>query len=62
MGSQVLSFKFDMDACMATLLGGEAWTYVESWVEQKANLRPIHMGSKSQVPTCTGWSLSSFYK
>jgi hypothetical protein len=23
MGSQVLSFKYDMDACMATLFGGE---------------------------------------
>ena len=40
--SQVLSPKYDMDACMTTLLGGEAWESgrVESWVELKASVDP----------------------
>ena len=36
MGSQVMSTKYDMDAYMATFSGDEDWTFVESWVEQKA--------------------------
>ena len=46
-GSQALSPKYDMDAYMATLFGGEfLGTCVESWVQQ--NTRPNSQERKKE--------------
>ena len=34
--------KYDMDAYMAILFGGSAWSCAESWVKQKAILNSQH--------------------